>query len=99
MAALWAVLGGIIAMFLGVIGLIYWWAYFLKLLAATLPVLFIFGGAIALFIGISELRDSLRSKDDTDFSDFKTESKEEEKSEDEEKPADSKEKSKKTPKK
>jgi lipoprotein signal peptidase len=98
MAALWAVLGGIIGIFLGVIGLIYWWAYFLKALAAMLPVVFIFGGAIALFIGISELRDSLRSKDETDFSDFKTEDKEEKK-EAEEKPADSKEKSKKTSKK
>ncbi len=99
MAALWAVLGGSIAIFLGVIGLIYWWAFFLKALAATLPVLFVFGGAIALFIGISELRDSLKSKDDTDFSDFKAEEKSEEKSEAEEMPKDSKQKSKKTSKK
>ena len=99
MAALWAVLGGIIAIFLGVIGLIYWWPLFLRALGATLPILFIFGGAIALFIGISELRDSLKSKDDTDFSDFKAEEKSEEKSEAEEMPKDSKQKSKKTSKK
>jgi hypothetical protein len=98
MAALWAVLGGIIAIFLGVIGLIWWWTFFLKALAATLPALFIFGGAIALFIGISELRDSLKSKEDTDFSNFNVESKGEEKSEVEEKPKET-EKAKKTSKK
>jgi hypothetical protein len=98
MAALWAVLGGIIAIFLGVIGLIMWWAFFLKALAATLPALFVFGGAIALFIGISELRDSLKSKEDTDFSNFNVESKGEEKSEVEEKPKET-EKAKKTSKK
>lgn len=81
MGALWAVLGGTAAVVIGVIGLIMWWSYFLMGLAATLPALFIFGGAIALFIGFTEIRDSLRSKDDTDFSSFKPESDEEEKSE------------------
>ena len=99
MAALWAVLGGIIAIFLGIIGLIWWWSFFLKALAATLPALFIFGGAVALFIGISEIRDSLKSKEDIDTSDFTKESKTEEKSEVEEKPQESKEKAKKSSKK
>jgi hypothetical protein len=99
MAALWAVLGGIIAIFLGIVGLIWWWSFFLKALAATLPAIFIFGGAIALFIGISEIRDSLKSKEEIDTSDFKTESKVEENSEVEEKPEESKEKAKKSSKK
>lgn len=99
MAALWAVLGGIIAIFLGIIGLIWWWPFFLRALAATLPALFIFGGAIALFIGISEIRDSLKSKEDIDTSDFKTESKVEEETKEEEKPEESKEKAKKPSKK
>jgi hypothetical protein len=99
MAALWAVLGGIIAIFLGIIGLIWWWPFFLRALAATLPALFIFGGAVALFIGISEIRDSLKSKEEIDTCDFKTESKVEENSAVEEKPEDSKEKAKKSSKK
>ncbi|MGA1796217.1 MAG: hypothetical protein ACMUIL_10195 [bacterium] len=98
MTALWAVLGGIVAICLGAIGLVYWWAFFLKALAATVPAILIFGGAIALFIGISELRDSLKSKEETDFSDYKTESKVEEKGE-EEKPEGEKAKPKKTSKK
>ena len=99
MAALWAVLGGSIAICLGVFGLFYWWSFFLKALAAILPALFIFGGAIALFIGISELKDSLKGKDETDFSDFKPESTEEENSEPDKKAEESKAKVKKTTKK
>jgi len=97
MASLWAVLGGIVAICLGAIGLVYWWAYFLRALAATVPAVLIFGGAIALFIGISELRDSLKNKEETDFSDLKTESKVEEEGE-EEKPEGEKAKPKKTSK-
>jgi preprotein translocase subunit SecF len=85
MGALWAVLGGLVAIFLGIIGLIFWWAYFLKALAATLPAMFIFAGSIALFIGFTEIRDSLKSKEDTDFSSYKPETKEEEEKTEEEK--------------
>jgi hypothetical protein len=99
MAALWALLGGVIAICLGIIGLIYWWSFFLNFLAATVPAILIFGGAIALFIGISEIRDSLKSKEDTDFSDFSTESKSEEKNEEQEEAQDSTEKAKKSSKK
>ena len=99
MAAVWAVILGIIAIFLGIIGLIWWWPFFLRALAATLPALFIIGGAIALAIGISEIRDSIKSKEDLDTSDFKTESIEEKNSEEEEKPEESKEKAKKSSKK
>ncbi|MBN2373504.1 hypothetical protein JXL19_06945 [bacterium] len=101
MGALWAVLGGVIAVCLGIIGIIFWWSFFLHLLAGTLPVLFIFGGCIALFIGFTEIRDSLKSKEeDKDFSSFKAESDLDEKPEDDEtKTDDTKGKSGKTPKK
>lgn len=88
MGALWAVLGGIIAIFLGIIGLIFWWALFLKGLAAFLPVLFIFGGCIALFIGFTEIRDSLKSKEDTDLSTFSTETEAEENAKEDKAPED-----------
>ena len=99
MAALWAVLGGTVAIVLGIIGLVLWWSYFLSALMATLPALFVFGGAIALFIGISEIRDSLKSKEEIDTSDFNTETKVEEDSTVDEKPEESKEKAKKPSKK
>ena len=99
MAALWAVLGGTVAIVLGIIGLVLWWSFFVMALKATLPALFIFGGAIALFIGISEIRDSLKSKEEIDTSDFNTETKVEEDSKVDEKPEESKEKAKKSSKK
>ena len=100
MGALWAVLGGVVAVCLGIIGIIYWWSFFLQLLAGTLPVLFIFGGCIALFIGFTELRDSLKNKEeDTNFSSYKPESEVVEETEEEQKPEDYKGKPGKTSKK
>jgi uncharacterized membrane protein YqjE len=57
-----ALLGGLAALILGVIGIIIWWAYFLKALAAGIPALLILGGALAIYLGIEELKDK-RSAD------------------------------------
>jgi len=55
------VIGAIVA-FVGLILLIAWWYEFLFLLRGTIPAILIFGGAIALIAGISELKDTLKSK-------------------------------------
>jgi hypothetical protein len=55
------VIGGLVA-FLGLILLIAWWGDFLMILKGSVPALLIFGGAIALVAGISELKDSLKKK-------------------------------------
>lgn len=55
------VVGAIVA-FVGLILLIAWWYEFLFLLRGTIPAILIFGGAIALIAGISELKDTLKSK-------------------------------------
>jgi hypothetical protein len=34
---MWIILGGIVAIILGVLGLIKWWLFFLKALAALVP--------------------------------------------------------------
>ena len=81
MGALWLVIGGILAIIVGIIGLIKWWILFLKGLGAILPVLFILGGSIALFIGFTELKDSLKCKDDTEFPVMTPEDEEKEKEE------------------
>lgn len=57
-----SVIGGIIAVLLGVIGLIKWWSSFVAVLAGTVPAMLIFGGLIALFLGISEIKDELAAK-------------------------------------
>ena len=55
------IIGGAVA-FVGLLLLIAWWYEFLFLLRGVIPAIFIFGGVIALFAGISELKDTLKSK-------------------------------------
>ena len=69
-----SLVGGIIALILGIIFIILWWGLFLKGLMATLPALFILGGALATYLGIEELKDKAASKDfDDDTSNLKGE--------------------------
>jgi hypothetical protein len=49
-------IGGIIAVLLGIVTAVVWWPSILIVLAATVIVLLIFGGAIAVYFGIDELR-------------------------------------------
>ena len=52
-----ALFGGLVALVLGIIGIIIWWGYFVKALAAGIPALLILGGALATYLGIEELKD------------------------------------------
>lgn len=52
-------IGGIVAVVLGVILLIVWWAPFLQLLAGAIPLMLLFGGAIAAYLGFDEVRDKI----------------------------------------
>ncbi len=52
-----ALAGGLIALVLGIIGIIVWWAYFLKALMAAVPIMLILGGALAAYLGIEEIKD------------------------------------------
>jgi hypothetical protein len=52
-----ALFGGVVALILGIIGIIIWWGYFVKALAAGIPVLLILGGALATYLGIEEWKD------------------------------------------
>ncbi len=59
--------GGLVALVLGIIGIIVWWGFFIKALLAAVPAMLILGGALAVYLGIEELRDKKRadSFDDT----------------------------------
>lgn len=59
-----AVLGGFLAIILGIIGLIFWFKYFLYLIAGSIPLILLTGGLIALFIGITEIKDTIKSKEE-----------------------------------
>jgi len=52
-----ALVGGLVSLVLGVIGIIIWWGYFVKALAAGVPALLILGGALATYLGIEEWKD------------------------------------------
>ena len=69
-----ALAGGLIALILGIIGIIIWWGYFLQLLMGGVPVMLILGGALATYLGIEEIKDKQASESfDADASDLKNE--------------------------
>jgi len=69
-----ALVGGLIALILGIIGIIVWWPYFLKALMAGVPVMLIMGGALATYLGIEEIKDKKASESfDTEKDDLKKE--------------------------
>ncbi len=51
--------GGIVAAVLGVILLLIWWVPFLQLVAGALPVMLLFGGVIAAYLGFDEVKEKL----------------------------------------
>lgn len=55
------IVGAIVAL-LGLIGLVKWWGSFLIMLKGSIPAMLIFGGAIAVIAGLSEIRDELATK-------------------------------------
>ena len=52
-----ALAGGLVALVLGIIGIVVWWSEFLKALMAVVPVMLILGGALATYLGIEEMKD------------------------------------------
>jgi len=69
-----ALAGGLIALILGILGIIFWWGYFLQLLMGGVPVMLILGGALAFYLGIEEIKDKRASESfDADTSDLKNE--------------------------
>jgi len=51
--------GGIVAAVIGFILLLVWWGPFLQLLAGALPIMLLFGGAIAAYLGYDEVKEKL----------------------------------------
>ncbi len=56
--------GGSVAAALGLIGLGIWWAEFLMVLAGIVPVMLLLGGALAIYLGFDELKDSWKKEPD-----------------------------------
>ncbi len=51
-------IGGAVAALLGVIGILVWWSAFLTVLAGTVPIILVLGGALAIYLGFDEMKDS-----------------------------------------
>ncbi len=57
-------IGGAAAAVLGIIGLAVWWKPFLQLLAGAIPFALLSGGALAIYLGFDELKDTWKSKEE-----------------------------------
>ena len=60
-----ALIGGLVALALGLIGLGMWWQHFLHLLAGGIPLLLLLGGALAVYLGFEEAKDKFFKKPET----------------------------------
>ncbi len=56
-------IGGAVASVLGLIGLSVWFSELLQILAGTIPVMLLFGGGLALYLGFDELKDTWKTTD------------------------------------
>jgi len=54
--------GGIVAMVIGVVGLIAWWPEFWQVLKGVIPIILIIGGILGIYLGIEEVKTSSPSK-------------------------------------
>ena len=54
--------GGIIAVVLGVVGLIVWWADFLLVLKGAIPIILLIGGVLGIYLGIEDVKTLSSSK-------------------------------------
>jgi hypothetical protein len=52
-----ALAGGLVALILGVIGVIFWWDEFIGLLQGAVPIMLVLGGALAAYLGYEEIKD------------------------------------------
>lgn len=57
-----ALVGGLAALLLGLIGLIAWWGEFVVLLKGCIPLVLLLGGALAVYLGAEEIKDKRRAE-------------------------------------
>jgi hypothetical protein len=59
-----ALIGGLAALLLGIIGIIGWWEEFLWLLKGVIPLVLLLGGALATYLGLEEMKDKRRAEEE-----------------------------------
>ena len=55
-------IGGIVAVILGVIGFSLWWSAFITILQGGVPIILILGGILAVYIGMDAMQDKMREE-------------------------------------
>ena len=56
-------IGGAIAALLGLVGIVAWFPQFLTVIVGTIPVMLLLGGALAIYLGIDELKDTWKQEE------------------------------------
>ncbi len=69
-------IGGAIAVLLGVVGLAVWLDLFLELLKGVIPPVLLLGGGLALYLGFDELKDNWKKDEGVDAPEPEVEEKE-----------------------
>jgi len=59
-------IGGAIAALLGLIGIVAWFPHVVTVIAGTIPVMLLLGGALAIYLGIDELKDTWKQEESTE---------------------------------
>jgi hypothetical protein len=59
-------IGGAIAVALGLIGLVIWWGHVLMVLSGIIPAMLLLGGALAMYLGFDESRDTWKPDEATE---------------------------------
>ena len=55
-------IGGVLAVILGVIGFSLWWSAFITILQGGIPIILILGGILAVYVGMDAMRDKMREE-------------------------------------
>jgi hypothetical protein len=45
-----------VALIIGFVGLAFWWFEFLRVLKGIVPIIFVLGGALAIYLGIEDIK-------------------------------------------
>ncbi len=54
-------IGGTVALIIGFLGLAFWWSEFLRVLKGIVPIIFVLGGALAIYLGIEDIKSTAAS--------------------------------------
>ena len=57
------IIGGAIAVLLGLIGIGVWFPYLVAILKGTIPIFLLLAGSLALYLGFDELKDTWQNDD------------------------------------